>query len=304
LVPYRKSFQEITLRYYIALCLIVTASLLELKAQDVPLFSQKLNNALIYNPSLAGLRGTSILLSHKRGWTSVAGAPVTNYLSFQTALPGQKIGLGVNILIEEVNVFSVACGSAAYAYHLPLSKQSKLSMGLSTEFTSVHLNTSKITAQNLSDPAITNFDNKINTDFSFGANYMTKLLNTGFSINRLKTAVLNKNENKILTPYYTFYTNFKIGMNRDLNLLEPSLVVRKLSTGPVQADLGLFYTHEREIILGLSYRTGNNYAATAGVIVKKKLVIGYSFEVARRKSFIPSHEMALKMSFELFKKNL
>jgi hypothetical protein len=63
------------------------------QAQDIPLFSQKLTNSFIYNPSFAGLDFGSLTFSRRSNYTAVEGAPVNNFLSLHTPFSGGRFGI-------------------------------------------------------------------------------------------------------------------------------------------------------------------------------------------------------------------
>ena len=75
------------------LSLILTLSLPHTaNAQDIPLFSQKLTNSFIYNPSLAGHTFGSVTYAYRQNYSNVQGAPKNNFISMHAPFANHKIG--------------------------------------------------------------------------------------------------------------------------------------------------------------------------------------------------------------------
>ena len=88
------------------------------RAQDIPLYSQKLTNSFIYNPALAGHTFGSITFSHRKNFTGVNGSPTNNFFSFHTPIKNHKLGVGGNLYTEQVGINNNIYASGAFAYHL------------------------------------------------------------------------------------------------------------------------------------------------------------------------------------------
>src|SRR5690349_9844046 len=108
--------------------------------QDIPLFSQKLTNSFMYNPAVAGLNVGSLTYSYRMSYGKVSGAPRTNFLSAHTPVAGHKIGLGFNYYQENVSFIKNNYLSAAFSYHIRVSKANSLSFGISGEYNFMGLN--------------------------------------------------------------------------------------------------------------------------------------------------------------------
>jgi type IX secretion system PorP/SprF family membrane protein len=283
---------------------------LSLIAQDVPLFTQKLSNSFLYNPSFAGYGFGSVTLTHQTKLSDVLGAGSTNFISVHTPISRRRFGVGINVFTEDINVLSNLFASAAFAYHLKLGDFKSLSVGVSAEYSKTTLNASKIRA--IGDPNNPNLDlgdfsndpvlvdlfanDDTNLDFSFGVNFQTKHLRVGGSLNRLATTFRGNEKLDVggtpgtggtdidlLTNFYTAYLQFMIPVVNNRDLIEPVITVRQLSTiVDPQFDFGIYYTWNERVIIGGAYQTGAGtyYNLTAGYRFNNRLLLGYTYQTA------------------------
>ena len=278
-----------------ALCVVGSTAF----GQDIPLYSQKLTNSFIYNPAVAGHTFGSVTYSFNKVYSPVNGSPTTSLISAHTPFGGHKYGAGFNFYSETVNFIKNTYFSGAFAYHISFSKYNILSMGVSGEYNSVGIDMGKIVG-NTDDPLLADRVNR--ADFSFGLNFQTQYFKVGAAVNRLATNLeLTKNSTDILSEYYSAYVAGIIPI-RGVDVLEPTLNIRKLSPleGNLIYDLGLYYTYDNLVIGGLAYRRGNVLNAVAGLRIAEKLTFGYSYNLVAtdyRKALGASHEVSFRYDF-------
>ncbi|MBX2965541.1 MAG: PorP/SprF family type IX secretion system membrane protein [Cyclobacteriaceae bacterium] len=248
-------------------------------AQDIPLFTQKLTNSFIYNPALAGHTFGSITYAYRQNYSNVPGAPQNHFLSFHAPFAKHKFGTGFNLYQEDVNFIRNTYASGAFAYHLHFNKFNILSAGVSAEYNVMRLNGMSNTSSFEVDPVLSQLQNGDPTyDFSFGMNYQTRYVKTGFAINRLSTAWINKDGNN-LSNYFSGYVQGMIPIRSGDDMLEPYIAFRKFSETNDTYDIGLYYTYNNKIIAGAAMRKGQVFNATLGIRPTKKLTLGYSREM-------------------------
>ncbi|MDH5368013.1 MAG: type IX secretion system membrane protein PorP/SprF [Cyclobacteriaceae bacterium] len=257
--------------------------------QDIPLFSQKMTNSFVYNPALAGNTFGSITYSHRSNLINkVEGGSITNnFFSVHTPISNYKFGVGGNFFMEDINhVLRNIYGSAAFAYHLSLGGYNTLSLGVSAEYNSLGIRSNAtFTGSTIESDPILERQGESNMDFSFGVNYQTKYFKAGIAANRLATNLIRNEEVSILSEFYTGYAAGVIPLRGDQDILEPTFTFRRLSASNNSWDLGLYYTFNNMILIGGAYRRpinqlGNITSITAGFQVNKKLLLGYTHELA------------------------
>jgi len=268
-------------------------------AQDVPLFSQKLINSFIYNPSLTGVEYGAVTFLHKRGLNKLEGNGTVNYLSFETPIVNKNLGIGANILVEEVNFIRNNYFSISGAYHINLGNLQMLSMGLSAEYTSIKPDLSQVIGD-VSDEMLERIQGgDLNSiDFSAGISYRHEHFVAGVGANRLITAINAEDDESLLSQYYTVQVIGKLPVRQSNDLLEPMLSYRKLTQISHLWDIGVYYTMKETITVGGSLRIGssgfsstskdrgiNSIGATAAFKIIPEVLIGYTIDIPANKGY-------------------
>jgi type IX secretion system PorP/SprF family membrane protein len=287
------------LRLILISTLVVTA--FQSVAQDVPVYSQKLTNSFLYNPSVAGNTLGSATLSYRQQWAGVSGAPQTSFISIHTPLARHRLGTGFNFYQETAGVNTNLYASGAFSYHVRLTDRNMISMGLSAEYINSRISYSRIDALDMDDILLAENQNDISkVDFSYGMSYQTRLVTVGGSINRISNLVGLGDTTSQFPAFYTGFINFTLPLRGDRDMLEPVIYYRNLSNGNHQIDAGLFYTLNRKLTVGGSYRTGGAASLTAGFRISNNLLLGYSREMLTGEfgnALRSSNEFTLRLDF-------
>ena len=273
-------------------------------AQDIPLFSQKLTNSFIYNPSFAGLGFGSFTFSHRRNYSGVEGAPVNNFLSLHTPFAGSRFGIGANVFQEDVNILKNTYYSAAFAYHIAFNKYSKLSFGVSGEINNLRVNGADVNFDLAVEDVVLNSllqsGKNSNADFSFGTSFINQYFKLGVALNRIGTAWLKSDSSNLLSNYYSGFFQGNVRLRGDQDLLEPYVAYRKFSESNNTWDAGLYYTVNGKIMVGAAARKGGVYNFTAAYHFSKNLMVGYSREMLTQGlgGFVgASNEFTIRLDF-------
>ncbi len=248
-------------------------------AQDIPLFSQKLTNSFVFNPALAGHTFGSITYSYKRNYAKVNGSPENHFLSFHTPIANHRFGAGANIYQEDVTFLRNTYASAAFAYHLRFEKFNILSFGIAGEYNSIGVNgiTNSVGIDDTDYQKLV--QGKLHAyDFSFGVHYQSRFFKVGLAANRMANSWL-KGDKAILSNYYSGFAQGLIPLRGGEDMLEPYVAYRKLSESNNTLDIGLFYTYNNLITLGISERSGKVFSGTLALHISKYLMFGYSREM-------------------------
>lgn len=286
------------------LTLALIGFVLTAHGQDIPLFSQKLTNSFIYNPSFAGLGMGSLTFSRRSNYSNVQGAPVNNFLSLHAPIANHRFGVGMNVFQEDVNILKNTYASAAFAYHISFDKYSKLSFGISGEYNSLRVNGADLNfVQTSQDVILDNLKNgkNNNMDFSFGTSYANQYVKLGLAVNRLGTAWLKNDSTKLLSQYYSAFAQGTIRLRGDQDLLEPYVAFRKFSETNNTWDAGVFYTYNNKIVGGAAARKGGVFNFTVAYHLSKYVMVGYSREMLMKNGiggFVgSSNEITLRFDF-------
>lgn len=123
-------------------------------SQD-PEFSQFYSNPIYLNPALAGSHGCPrIKLNYRNQWPSVAGAFVTNSISYDQFVDPIQGGIGVQITNDMAgkNILNWTTLSLIYSYHLQVNRQFSLLFGGKATWNQKFLDWNKLTFGDQIDP--------------------------------------------------------------------------------------------------------------------------------------------------------
>jgi type IX secretion system PorP/SprF family membrane protein len=274
----------------------------EVEAQQMPLFSQYIENGFLLNPAMAGSRQYSpIRLSIRQQWVGVDGAPETQALSYNTNLGKacttcpvygnpfasrnnkMGVGLGGYVFNDSYGVVSRTGMEFSYAYHLRLSGRkygssgTKLSFGLGGLFYQYKFDGSAVPAD---DPLYTGTDEvSYVPDANFGVYLYNDDYFVGISMAHLFQSSVRLGDDNFQDDLmkrhlyamagYTFHVSETVDF-------EPAVIVRKTFDSDLYYDISskLFI---QNFWLAASYRTNNQIVGMIGLNYDR-YYFGYSYD--------------------------
>jgi len=305
----------------------------DLSAQSNVLMSQYFQNMPAFAPGLAGSNDyVDIRTGYREQWAGFEGAPRTFFLSgygvvHMTYNPykvnsarvsntspyeknGIKIGLGGYTMLDELGAFRQLEGMATVAVHVPVYRQTYLSLGISTGINKAEIDFSKLYVL---DPNDTRYESyiengprntylKVNSGiaiysprfyFSYAVMHLAHSLISGDNpVNRGK-AVMQHNA----------LAGYRVSLSRKVEMI-PNVYVRYDAISPMLFDAGARFRYEENLYIGLSYRNDQSVIGMAGFTFDDLVKIGYSYEYKflNYQDFNSgSHEVVL--GIQLFNKN-
>ncbi len=253
-------------------------------AQDLqPLMAQWMYNKLLYNAAYAGTNeGISGSAVHRQQWIGMdKGRPVTTAIGIDGSIKNHQIGMGLNLLNDQIGNNSRTDIMANGAYKIHLSDETKLSMGL--KFGVSYLRRNEVKVWEAGDDVFLNSDR--NQAFlpriGAGLYFDNPKFYLGLSIPDLY--IQDKNN------YYTANTSWKSGKDymafagynlfvNDMYTLLPAAMM-KYSKSRFYAELNLSLLYKDFFKAGISYRTPyNTYAAMTMFKLNEKLGCGIAYE--------------------------
>ena len=101
-------------------------------SQQLPLFSNYISNSFLYNPGVTGsLFHMPVSLNIRQQWSSIPDAPSTQVISIHSKIKRTQTGIGGYFFNDRFGPISQTGIQASYAYHLSITKDIKLGLGLS-----------------------------------------------------------------------------------------------------------------------------------------------------------------------------
>ncbi|GAB4292903.1 MAG: type IX secretion system membrane protein PorP/SprF [Marinilabiliales bacterium] len=249
-------------------------------SQYYPGYSQYMFNGLAINPAYAGSREVlSMTGSSRNQWLGFKGAPKTYYFSAHTPLMKNRLGLGFQIINDNIAVSHNTIMQLNYAYRFPLRK-GHFSLGLSTSL------------QFLSSywQDIYTIDNY---DVVFEKNYHETMLNFGVGIYYYTPDFYFGLSSPLLLPYqqeiivsdsvnlsannYLITSGHKFKMNKYWSI-EPSFLFKIFPEQAAQLDLNCNVSYNNVIWTGFSLRSEDAFVWLFEIKVLPQLQIGYTHD--------------------------
>ncbi len=271
------------------LLLTLATTMLSLKAQQTPSFTEYNYNPFIINSAYAGVTGaTEATLSNIGfGNQGFEGTPRSLAFSLNAPLKNEKMGLGALVISDEIGVTSATQILAAYSYKVFLNDnahpywkvydRSFISFGVNAGALLYNQDLLRLGIQN--DP---NFAENVNATLpNIGAGVLFGHANffAGVSApNLLGDSLSNQDNLQLSQPIYG-YTGYHFVLdkyNPDF-ILKPSLLLKYENGAPLQIDTNLSLSIKGAIELGAGFRTSSSFNALAGFYLLKNFRALYSY---------------------------
>jgi len=271
-------------KYFLFLSLVCFLS--AAKAQQIQMTSLSDMQALLYNPSMAGVEyKTAVGVTYRSQWTGVGGSPKTATAFGSFDLPDKKIGLGGYIFNDQTGATSRTGIELAFAKHLPLNDRAQISLGLEAKGIQYSIDMDKLSQTLGSDPVLGSGGNKFKVDAGFGISYSDKNLQVGASVLQLIQSKLNyysgtgsPTEDGKLYRHYYFHGAYRWRLD-DVSVLRPSFMMVYLPNAPTEFQGEVRFEHDEVVWFGVGGRVHQGVILSAGVHIKKKFSIGYVFDI-------------------------
>ncbi|HET8830256.1 MAG TPA: type IX secretion system membrane protein PorP/SprF [Pelobium sp.] len=286
---------------YIALSLLLGFTKTS-TAQQEPMYTQYMFNALALNPAYAGSRNViSATALYRNQWTGIKGAPETTTFTIDAPINDKKIGLGLQVFNDKLGITNTTGIVASGAYRIRMSKGT-LSFGLQGSLSNFRANYQNVELdQTGSNTDVAFQDNVNNTLFNIGTGvyYNSDKFYVGLSApqlvpNQLASTQLSKQEiHLFLTAGIVF------PLNEDFKL-KPSILVKQVKGAPIEGDLNAMFWIKDVVGLGAQYRTNADISGLFEIQVTPQIRIGYAYDhsVTTIQSFNSgSHEIMLRYEF-------
>ena len=241
-----------------------------------------------YNPAFVGVDGeTMVVASFRQQWTGVPDAPSAEAVSFGTTL-GKNLGMGISVYNSNTFVESQTFTGIDFSYRLQLSQGTDLYLGLKAGGNNYSVNASGLETYNVnSDPSISSIS-RFNPNVGVGALLKNGKWHASLAVPRLLSTDRADNDNGVATaalakPHVYATAGYEFLLNPEANLmLRPSAMGRYVSGAPVSVDFNTMLSFDNNFELGGSYRTDGAFAGLVNFNIKKRLMLGYAYEISTR----------------------
>ncbi len=268
------------------LVLLISSSALAQQETVYTFYRQHMN---LVNPAYAGMDSITVATSTlRKQWTGIASAPETQAVSFGTSL-GKKVGFGITVVNDKTFIEKQTLVSLDFSYKLKMSETADVYFGLKAGGNSYNVNTTGLAMYTIqSDPALASI-NTFNPNVGVGAVYKEGSMYVSLSIPRLlntKKATNKAGYASLATdsPHFYLSGGYDLPLDGQFStlILKPSAMLRYLAGAPVSLDITTMLQIDKTFELGVMYRTDKAYAAMATVVISKRLLFGYAYEMSAR----------------------
>ena len=302
-------------------------------AQQQPQYTQYVLNHVLLNPAVTGIENyVDLKAAYRSQWTGLDGAPVTSTLtlsvpignafvngdavsmssgadnpyspayaqSYQAAPPHH--GIGFTLVSDRVGYTKNTDIHLTYAYHLGLSSDVNLSLGVAAGLSNTGLNIAMITLQQADDQAVNSLQNNswspdlgiglwaYSADYYIGVSAL-QLLPRHFALSTVNAQVL---QNKA-TPNFFAAAGLKISLSDDLAVV-PSALFKAVTNLPAAFDLDMKMVFDGRFWIGGAYRYRDALGGMFGLNINSFINVSYSYDraISAFQSVSPStHEIVI-----------
>lgn len=284
-------------------------------AQAPPRSTQYIFNNYLLNPAISGVESyMDLKVGYRQQWSGLEGAPVTSYVSFHAPVGNDYIrgsvnsfggqgenpmsrsyvnsytssephhGVGFHALTDKAGRLRHTSINATYAYHIGLSQELNLSLGVSAGFSSLSIDVENVKVINTSDPLLAaDNNNRIRPDLGAGLWLYGPRYFAGVSARQLlgeRSKKQNAQQTTLLYQNAHFYgtIGYKFFLMDDIALI-PSSLVSYSSNSPVTLDANLKIAFKDIVWLGGGFRYNDSYSVLAGFNVMSLVNLSYSYDV-------------------------
>lgn len=256
----------------------------QLMAQQEPQSSLYINNPMIYNPAFAGtFPYTSIQAGTRFQWVGIKGAPMTQYLSFNSGFKKKSFGIGAHLINDIIGARMTQSAYVNFGYSIKLNRKNhKLAFGLSggidieqLQFSNLYVN-----EDDKNDPFRVN-QMIYNPNFGAGVYYYGDNFYAGFSIPRIlqnqlavyESSSSDRHNFRTQHMYVSGGYNFKVN---NYIQVRTSAMIRLVVNAPVTFDISSSVVFYDKFLVGANYRYNESIGVNANFKVGKKWIIGYA----------------------------
>jgi type IX secretion system PorP/SprF family membrane protein len=298
------------MKRFIAIISVLVLGVSATRAQQIATSSLYDMQGVFHNPSVAGVnKYGSIGATYRSMWSGIDGSPKTTTVFGSAYLPSVKLGLG-GYLYNDVTGPTRRTGlQMAYAYHVPLQNDASFSLGIEGRFQQYSIDKGKLgESLGANDPVLAGAGNRFSADAGFGLSYTSRKFQAGASVSNLiqskldfYSGDLSRSETGRLYRHYYFHSRYNWDVDGN-TVITPNILFIYLPNAPLEFQGGARVEHREVFWWGVSMRLRQSWMLSAGVKVKKKLVLGYSFDIYSTPLSIydrgsNAHEILLRYDF-------
>ena len=277
-----------------------------LKGQPHPVSSLYMFDQMLINPAFTGVPVQfSATFIHRDQWVNLPGAPKTSSFTVQSSFFDTRVGIGLMFTNDKIGIHDDYGIYATYAYHLPITRNTKLSMGLQAGFNHLSSDFTLLNIRDMNDPNLFGQVTKMNPNFGAGLHYYGEKFYMGFSVPYLLENSLVDIESVLSEAKQSriYYFNGGYTFSPSLNFkFTPSILVRFQEGAPLGVDINVMSSYKEIVGLGVSYRSNDEVMFLFQLQLFQNMHLGYAYDYTMsdlNQYSKGSHEILLNYRFRI-----
>ena len=254
------------------------------QAQQDPQYTQYMYNTMSVNPAYAGSKGYGVITAIGRTqWVGFEGAPNTQNISYDTPIGYSGLGLGVNLMNDEIGPSKEIYLDANLSYTIETGEEGNLAFGLRLGGRFLNIDWSKGKADK-DEPIFGENVNKFLPTVGAGIYYHEPEWYVGLSVpNILRIEHYDENLADTQTTavermHFFFIAGYVYDINEDIKF-KPAVLVKAVSGAPLSLDVSANFLFNEKFRAGLAWRWDDSISALLGFQASDRLLIGYSYDL-------------------------
>ena len=298
----------------IVLLAFLFTTMVGVKAQQAPIFTNYNNSYTYINPGFAGLsEGVNLLGLYRQQWygfTDTDGndiAPATLLITGDMPIRVLGGGISISVLNDQLGFEKNTNVGLGYSYHLDLGG-SVLGIGLSVSLLNRSVNFGSLVPGQSGDPLLNQLGEESSMLFDMSAGVFWQIPESFYvgvsAINLLNSTSSSLGESETAASFTTDRTFYLVAGYPFMFETIPSFkfipsvnVMTNISSAQLNAGIKVVYNDI--FSLGVNYRPEESVGLTVGLTIKD-FVLGYAYDINTMGYNIPgSHEISLSYCFKL-----
>lgn len=283
--------------------LVITFGTHRAIAQQDPLYSLYITNPITINPAYTGIndRFTGYVNSRLQ-WAGFDGNPQTHAFGAHSSVRNNKMGLGIQIVQDNIGENSNTAFGFSYAYRLALN-EGTLSFGMQAGMINYKSDNSELRIRQPNDPVFNNFSE---VKFNAGAGFLYKNERTmlGLSVPRLinNAVSIGGQDISVYEQHYYLFASRLMYINENVSF-KPSVLLRAVKGSPLSTDVNLNFLIQNKFTVGAYTRNLLAYGVLAQVDFLQAYRLAYIFEIPGGKAVetrFTTHEVMISINLAIF----
>ncbi|WP_282117832.1 PorP/SprF family type IX secretion system membrane protein [Maribacter aquivivus] len=250
-------------------------------SQKEPQYTQYMYNIGSFNPAYVGtVENPEFSGLYRAQWVDIPGAPRTFRFGANLPFKNEKVGLGINIVNDELGPATQTYADISYSYQIMVTDETKLSFGIDAGGSFLNVDFSKGTFENPGENLSQEMLSKFYPTVGAGAFLYSEDWYLGASVpNFLTEGVYNDEIASVVEDklQFNFIGGYVFELSDNLKF-KPAFLVNTISGSPVNVNLSSNFLISDVVTAGVSYRLDNAFSGLAGFQISNTLFAGYSYD--------------------------